>query len=57
MKTITFIIVLQLLVTLITGCSLLEDKFNEQRVLQNSTDPLVCEPEDAQLCVGWIKEI
>jgi len=55
MKTITFIIVLQLLVTLITGCSSLEETFYEQRILQNSEHPLVCESEDPQLCVGWVK--
>ena len=55
MKTITLIIVLQLLVTLITGCSSLEEKFNEQRILQNSEHPLICESEDPQACVGWIK--
>ena len=57
MKTITLIIVLQLLVTLITGCSSLEEKFNEQRILQSSEHPLICESEDPQACVGWIKEI
>jgi len=48
MKTITLIIVLQLIVTLLTGCSQFETKMEEMKGEQ-----LTCQLEDQTLCAGW----
>ena len=46
MKTITLIIILQLIVTLLTGCSQLETKLEEMNQLN-------CKPVDSSLCAGF----
>ena len=48
MKTITLIIVLQLIVTLLTGCSEFETKIEEMNQLQ-------CQPVDSSGCAGFQK--
>jgi len=48
MKTVAVIIVLQLIVTLLTGCTQFETKIEEMRNQQ-----LSCSPEDSEMCVGW----
>ena len=46
MKTITLIIILQLIVTLLTGCAEFETKLEEM-------NQLTCRPADSSMCAGW----
>ena len=46
MKTITLIIILQLIVTLLTGCAEFQTKMEEM-------NQLTCKPPEASLCAGW----
>ena len=46
MQTIALIIVLQAVVTLLTGCSEFETKMEEMNQLN-------CKPTDSEMCVGW----
>jgi hypothetical protein len=46
MKTITLIIILQLIVTLLTGCAEFETKLEEMNQLK-------CRPADSSMCAGW----
>ena len=48
MNTIVLIIVLQVLVVMITGCSFIEERMTS----------LQCQaPVDSSLCVGWSRDI
>jgi len=49
MKTITLIIILQLIVTLLTGCAEFQTKID----LMKSEQQLTCSPVDSSLCAGW----
>jgi len=55
-QTIAIIIVLQVIVTLLTGCSQLESKFDQVKN-NNEFEPhdttLICRPVDAIGCIGW----
>jgi hypothetical protein len=64
MQTVVLIIVLQFMVTLLTGCSVMQNKMDE---LNSCTPPIhsVCEPNESLLicdsadkteCHGWILE-
>ena len=46
MKTIILIIVLQFIVTLLTGCAEFETKMEEM-------NRLTCSPVDSSMCAGW----
>ena len=46
MQTIALIIVLQVMVTLLTGCSEFETKIEEM-------NQLTCKPVDSEMCAGW----
>ena len=46
MQTLVLIIVLQVIVTLLTGCSEFEAKIEEMNQMN-------CKPVDSSLCAGW----
>ena len=46
MQTIVLIIVSQVVVTLLTGCSVFQNKIEEM-------DRLNCKPVDSEMCLGW----
>jgi len=48
MKTIVLIIVLQFIVTLLTGCAEFETKMEEMK-----SEQITCQLEDQTLCAGW----
>ena len=50
MKTVALIIVLQFIVTLLTGCSgfPITAKMEQMR-----SEQLSCGPADSEMCVGW----
>ena len=48
MQTFVLIIVLQVMVTLLTGCSEFEAKIEEMNKLN-------CKPADSSMCNGWEK--
>ena len=50
MKTITLIIVLQLIVTLLTGCSEFPTSIQKGII----TNQLNCEPAESDGCAGWL---
>jgi len=50
MQTLAVIIVLQVMVILLTGCSQLDNKLLEQKDIQGK---LICQPVDATGCIGW----
>ena len=50
MKTVALIIVLQFIVTLITGCS----EFPiAAKMEQMRSEQLACSPADSNMCAGW----
>jgi len=51
MNTIILIIVLQVIVISLTGCSAFEEKLHQQEVEQQQ---LNCSPPHDRLCVGWM---
>ena len=56
MQTIAIIIVLQIIVTLLTGCSQLESKFDQVKKnneFESHDTTLICRPVDAIGCIGW----
>jgi hypothetical protein len=48
MKMIVIIIVMQVMVTMLTGCSMFESKMEQMR-----SEQLTCSPEDSEMCAGW----
>ena len=48
MQTIALIIVLQVVVTLLTGCAEFQTKVEMMK-----SEQLTCKPPDASLCAGW----
>jgi hypothetical protein len=48
MKTVALIIVLQFIVSLLSGCAEFETKMDEMRNQQ-----LTCSPADSNMCAGW----
>jgi len=50
MKTITLIIVLQLIVTLLTGCAEFPINAKQGEVINQ----LNCEPAESDGCAGWL---
>ena len=50
MKTITLIIILQLIVTLLTGCSEFPINAEQGEVINQ----LNCEPAESNGCAGWL---
>jgi len=48
MQTIALIIVLQVVVTLLTGCAEFETKMDMMK-----SEQLTCSAEDMTLCAGW----
>tara|TARA_R100000656_G_scaffold19499_1_gene17751 strand:- start:177 stop:329 length:153 start_codon:yes stop_codon:yes gene_type:complete len=48
MQTIALIIVLQVVVTLLTGCTEFETKMDMMK-----SEQLTCSAEDMTLCAGW----
>ena len=48
MKMVALIIVLQFMVTLLTGCSQFESQLEQMR-----SEQLSCGPADSELCIGW----
>lgn len=52
MQTLIIIVVVQLAVTLLSGCSQLENKLIEHNDTQSK---LICQPVDSTGCIGWTK--
>ena len=52
MQTLMIIVVVQLAVTLLSGCSQLDNKMAQQK---NISQNLTCQPVDATGCIGWAK--
>jgi hypothetical protein len=52
MQTLIIIVVLQLAITVLTGCSQLENKLIENKDTQSK---LICQPVDSTGCIGWTK--
>jgi uncharacterized lipoprotein len=52
MQTLIIIVVVQLAVTLLSGCSQLDNKMAQQK---NISQNLTCQPVDATGCIGWTK--
>ncbi len=52
MQTLIIIVVVQLTVTLLFGCSQLENKLIEHNDTQSK---LICKPVDSTGCIGWTK--
>ena len=50
MKTIALIIVLQFIVTILTGCSEFPTSVQKGRI----TNQLNCEPAESDGCAGWL---
>ena len=48
MKTIALIIVLQFIVTLLTGCAEFQTKIDMMQ-----SEQLTCKPPETSLCAGW----
>ena len=48
MQTIALIIVLQVVVTLLTGCTEFETKMDMMK-----SEQITCSEEDQSLCAGW----
>ena len=48
MKMVALIIILQFMVTLLTGCSQFEAQLEQMRGEQ-----LTCGPADSEMCAGW----
>ena len=48
MKTIALIIVLQFIVTLLTGCAEFQTKMDMMQ-----SEQLTCKPPEVSLCAGW----
>ena len=48
MKTVALIIVLQLIVTLLTGCTEFQTKVDMMK-----DEQMTCKLEDESLCAGW----
>ena len=48
MQTIALIIILQVVVTLLTGCAEFETKMDMMK-----SEQLTCSAEDMTLCAGW----
>ena len=66
MQTIALIIVLQVMVTLLTGCSVMQNKMDElnglscappiHSVCEPNESLLICDSADKRECHGWIIE-
>jgi hypothetical protein len=63
MKTITLIIIFQLIVTLLTGCSVMQNKMDElscappiHSVCEPNESLLICDSADKRECHGWLIE-
>jgi hypothetical protein len=64
MNTIVLIIVLQVVVTFLSGCSVMQDKMNEMNglscappvhsICEPNESLLICESADKKDCYGWI---
>ena len=64
MQTIALIIVLQVMVTLLTGCSVMQNKMDElnglscappiHSICEPNESLLICDSADKKDCVGWI---
>jgi len=52
MQTLIIIVVVQLAVTLLSGCSQLDNKMAQQKDI---TQNLTCQPISATGCIGWAK--
>ena len=52
MNTIVLILLLQLAVITLTGCSQMDNKIAQQKDMQGK---LTCQPIDSVGCTGWIK--
>ena len=52
MQTLIIIVVVQFVVTLLSGCSELNNKIAQQKDI---TQNLVCQPVSATGCIGWAK--
>ena len=50
MKIVALIIIMQLVVTLITGCAEFQTKMD---MMQNEQEQLTCSAEEDALCAGW----
>ena len=48
MQTIALIIVLQVMVTLLTGCAEFQTKLDMMK-----SEQLTCKPPEVSLCAGW----
>ena len=53
MQTIALIIVLQVMVTLLTGCA--EFPIAAKIEEMNKLNKLNCKPADSSMCDGWVK--
>ncbi len=66
MQTIALIIVLQVVVTLLAGCSVMQNKLDEMNglkcappihsVCEPNESLLICDSSDKRECQGWIIE-
>ena len=66
MQTIALIIVLQVMVTLLTGCSVMQNKMDEMNglscappvhsVCEPNESLLICDSADKKDCHGWLIE-
>ena len=66
MQTIVLIIVLQVMVTLLTGCSVMQNKMDEMNglscappvhsVCEPNESLLICDSADKRECQGWLVE-
>jgi hypothetical protein len=66
MQTIVLIIVLQVMVTLLTGCSVMQNKMDElnglscappiHSICEPNESLLICDSADKSSCQGWIIE-
>jgi uncharacterized protein YceK len=50
MKIVALIIVMQLVVTLLSGCAEFQTKVD---MMKNEQEQLTCSAEDESLCAGW----
>ena len=50
MKIVALIIIMQLVVTLITGCAEFQTKMD---MMENGQEQLTCSAEEDALCAGW----
>jgi len=66
MQTIVLIIVLQVMVTLLTGCSVMQNKMDEMNglscappvhsICEPNESLLICDSADKKDCHGWLIE-